>query len=169
MTTTLLWQSGAFRLWKSASGRWALPLQLANPNGLETVAGCPFFWMGLEDTTIEVLAHVGNVTLTGVFKPAQQRFKARPVIAASGVDQHAGHEAVVSINSGPATLSVPVPAGRTTIALTALDRPMLPAPATRPGDDPRTMLVGVRNLAFAFTPVSSPGAGVMEQEQPTGK
>jgi hypothetical protein len=145
--TTALWASSSFRLWKSTSGRWALPLRLETPYGIETVGESRFFWMGQATTTVEVLANCpGTIALSAAFVPGPalpSTSGCRLQVRTSG-----GVELEMVTTGGPKTLTLPVEAGRTTVWLTPLDRGVPP----QPGGDPRTLLLGVHELAFVFTP-----------------
>ena len=146
--TTDLWKGRAFRLWKSSSGEWALPLRLDTPYGIEHADGRPFFWMGEGETALEVLAHcAGTVSLSA-------DFVAGPDLASSPgcrlqVRTGSGRQFEVPISGGPQTLIVPLEAGRTTLWLTPLGKS---ASNPRAGGDPRTLLLLVRELAFRFAP-----------------
>jgi hypothetical protein len=149
--STELWAGQAFRLWKSSSGRWAVPLQLETPYGMESAEGRPFFWMGEGETTLEVLASCpGTVTLSGSFVAGP----AMPTSSAGRlqVRTSAGRHMEVPIAGGPKTLTVAVEAGRTSLWLRPLDRPVPRLAA--PQADPRTLLVAVHELGFGFTAAS---------------
>jgi hypothetical protein len=152
----LLWSGQTLQLWRAASRRWALPVTIRNPNGVEQLDGRPFFWVGSEAAEVEVLAGCpGKLTLSADFLPGPslpttmtRRLEART--------SH-GHRAEVVIEPGAGTVTVPIGTGRTTVLLRGLDR------STRvlgPGDDPRPLLVGVHGLRAAFRPdPNTPGRG----------
>jgi hypothetical protein len=139
----VLWENGSFQLWTPGPGPWAVVLRTDNPNGLETVDGKPFLWIGQGETRVLVLAgQAGRVTLAGEFRPG-----------VFGPDQH------VDVYAGPqrhATLAgpvgrqevrVPVEPGINEIRLVPRGRFVSPDPADR-----RLLVVGVRDLAVALDP-----------------
>jgi len=144
---TAVWAGSSFQLWKSPSGRWALPVRLETPYEIEKVGDRSFFWMGQAATTMEVLANCpGTIALSAAFLPG-------PCLPSTSgcrlqVKTSAGVQLEILMTGGPKTLTLPVEAGRTTVWLTPLDRPV-PLPS---GGDPRMLLLGVHELAFAFTP-----------------
>jgi hypothetical protein len=140
------WPRGKFQLWKRGEGAWALPLGVANPNGLESEEGRPYFWAGQGETTVEVLAGAaGDVTLRGDFSPG-------PSLPETGVRRlrvrtSGGFEDVFVTSGGPGEITVPVAAGKTTVTLEPLDRPSVPA---LPSGDARPLLLRVSDLSFRF-------------------
>jgi hypothetical protein len=155
----LVFAGESCRLWRGASPRWAVPLGVANPNGLERLGGQPFFWVGGPATRLDVLAGApGRLTLQATALPGpslpttRQR---RLLVRAPG-----GYEAEWRTEGGPLAVEVPVGPGRSTVWLECPDRP---APGTTANGDPRPLLVGLQGLEVSFTPaegdpVGSPGA-----------
>jgi hypothetical protein len=145
--TTAICAGSSFQFWKSPTGRWALPVRLETPYEIEMAGGRPFFWMGPVATAIEVLAICpGTITLSAAFEPGPclpSTSGCRLQVKTSGEVQWE-----MLMTGGPQTLTIPVEAGRTTVWLTPLDRPV----PVQPGGDPRALLLGVHEFAFTFTP-----------------
>jgi hypothetical protein len=141
------------QLWRAASAEWALPLALVSPNGLEWVDGGPYFWLGGPAARLDVLAGAaGRLTLRATLLPGPslpRALKRRVRVRTSG-----GFEAEHHTQGGPATIEVPVAAGRSAVWLECPDRPAAP-PA--PGGDPRPLLLGVQGLEVSFTPEAAGG------------
>jgi hypothetical protein len=135
-------------LWQADSRRWAVPLDVGNPNGLEVLNGLPFFWVGGPPTRLEMLAGTpGELILSARFRPGPGMPESAPLRLL--VRTSAGHEQHVETAAGEHRLAVPLPAGRTTISLQALDPPAPPAPGQA---DLRPMVLGVQGLALTFVP-----------------
>jgi hypothetical protein len=150
-----LWSGTLVQVWRADSPRWAVPLAVSNPNGLEVLDGAPFFWMGGGPTRIELLTGApGIVTLSAHFLPGPRlpgRKEWHLLLRSS-----ARHEQQSTIGGGTDAVSIPVPAGRTTLILEALDEPL---PLTPGQPECRPMVVGVQGLSFQFQPASPPTPG----------
>jgi hypothetical protein len=150
----LLWSGVACQLWRARSQRWALPLKIVNPNGLELLGGRPFFWVGGAATRIDVLAGCpGQLTLQATALPGP----ARPETQERRLSiRHGWESQTCATQGGPLTLVVRVPAGRSTILLEALDSPSV---ARTANGDPRPLLLGVQDLKMSFAPLCSMAGG----------
>jgi hypothetical protein len=141
----VLWENRSFQLWTPVPGPWAVVLRTDNRNGLETVDGKPFFWIGHGDTRLVVLAgQAGRLALgaefhPGVFGPDQRV----DVYGASG------RAATLVSRDGRQSVQVPVTHGITEVRLVPQGRFL-----SRHPTDPRLMVVGVRDLAASFEPSS---------------
>jgi hypothetical protein len=145
----LAWAGGPYQLWKVEAGQWALLTDVRNANGLERVNDQPFFWMGPGQTDIEVVAgSAGEVTLSArcMAGPSVTGTKERRLEIRSNGCTLCG---LTVRDETPLTLTIPVPAGKSTITLLALDRPTL---AMLPNGDRRTLVLGVAGLRLGFTP-----------------
>jgi hypothetical protein len=115
---------------------------VANPNGLEGTPQRRFFWIGEGATDVIIRSgRKGVVKLEGEFR-AGPSVAGKPtrdlLIMTSG-----GYEEVLELGTGPATLSIPVEAGRTRIQLIGMDSKNIPVMAN---GDPRPLLIGVDDL-----------------------
>jgi hypothetical protein len=150
---TLAWSNASFELWQMDSERWAFLERIDSPNGVEGEQRS-FLWLGNDPAKLEVTAggH-GYLTLRAQFSlgPSLPDVPLRRVKIAT----NHGHEEVVEIHGGGQAVTLPVPAGKTTISLVGLDRPTL---AQLPGGDRRALLVGVQGLSIGFSaqPMSLP-------------
>jgi hypothetical protein len=149
---SLAWSNASFELWQMDGICYAMLEGIENPNGIE--AGQSFFWLGTDAAKLEVTAgSQGYLTLRAQFSlgPSLPDVPVRRVKIAT----NHGHEEVVEIRGGSQALTLPVPAGKTTISLVGLDRPTL---AQLPGGDRRALLVGVQGLSIGFSsqPMSLP-------------
>jgi hypothetical protein len=158
----LAWAGDSYQLWQVTCLRshWALPLRLINPNGLETVDQQPFFWMGGPPTQVDVLAGApGTLKLHAVL----QAGPSLPTNAACRlrITTTDGFEHELRVIGGPQTMIIPLPAGRSTISLQALQQPN----EVVVGNDPRPMLIGVQGLEAMFEPAP---AVISEAECPRG-
>jgi hypothetical protein len=132
---------------------------VTNPNGLEGTPQRRFFWIGEGMTDVMIRSgRKGVVKLEGEFR-AGPSVAGKPtrdlLIMTSG-----GFEEVIELGTGPATLSIPVEAGRTRIQLIGMDSKNVPAMAN---GDPRPLLIGVDNLkvaGFADAGVPAPKCSV---------
>jgi hypothetical protein len=143
----LEWEGAWFQLWRARSPHWALPVVLTNANGLESLDGAPFFWVGGKPTALELVAGApGRVTLRGTFTPGP----GIPGVADRSLrlSTSAGYTRELHTTGGAFALTLPVPAGRSTISLQSLDEALGPTP----NGDSRPLLLGVRGLDLAFSP-----------------
>lgn len=118
---------------------------IVNPNGMEGTKERPFFWIGAGQTSVIVKSgRKGTLRLEGEFR-AGPSVAGKPnrdlLIMTSG-----GYEEVKELGTGPATLAIPVEAGRTRIQLIGLDTKVVSKMAN---GDPRPLLIGVDNLRVA--------------------
>lgn len=134
--------------WRPGGGAWAVIQKLQNSNGLETLDGQPFFWMGDAPTSLQVFAgQAGQLELRGTFilGPSLAGVSSRQVLIENGY----GYQEIIQLAAGEQRLALPVVAGQNTITLTALDRPNQ---ATLPNGDTRTLLLGVKKLSAQLLP-----------------
>jgi hypothetical protein len=154
----LAWSGGPYRLWEVERGQWALLSEIRNPNGLELIGGVPFFWMGKEESVLEVVAgSAGEVTLT-----------ARAQMGPSVTGRNTRHLQVrgsdgscrdlTTAEGSPFALTLPVPAGKSTITLVATDQPTV---AVLANGDCRTLLLGVEDLRLDLTPAAASAQSVL--------
>jgi hypothetical protein len=126
-----------------------------NPNGLERAQGKPFFWMGEDPTTIEVLAgRAGLVRFDADVIPGPS-IPTDPVRRVRAVTD-TGHSQTVVTRGGPLRIVLPVGKGRHDVRLYALDPPRITLP-----HDPRTLVVGLLGLTVSIEadpPVVPPAA-----------
>jgi hypothetical protein len=135
------WSSGPYRLLAPTRARWAVLGDIRNPYGLETFDAKPFFWMGPEPTTLEVLSGSdGILTLQAYFHPGPSVPSSRERRLLLTTDS--GHRREVQVGAGPATFRVPTSAGADRVVMQVLDQPTAPAPVR----DPRSLLLGVQDL-----------------------
>jgi hypothetical protein len=118
------------------------------PNGVETVNGKAFFWLGQEQTHVVLDANgVGNAELGFVptLGPSLPGVLQRHLLVMTGNRQ----ARVVDIEASPRVLIVvPVVRGRNDVVLQVLDRPTVEA---GPDADRRQLLLGVGDLAVSET------------------
>jgi hypothetical protein len=144
---TEIWTGESFRLSQTDGNDWALPWAIETPYPLQEANGHSPFWMGQGTTTLNILAgSPGLVTLGGTFHagPALPETALRRL----AVCTDAGQRLTFTTDGGQCTFTVRVPAGKSRILLTPLDRPTRAAP---PGDT-QMMLLGIQDLSFTFTP-----------------
>jgi hypothetical protein len=145
---TLLWSNSDYQLWKLDTSVGIVPLRLENQNGLETVDGERFFWIGQGDTILEVLTSTGGVLhLVGAFLPGPS------VTDRTGrkllVMTDAGYQSQLTLLGGNRSISLPVPAGATKITLRPLDKP---TKTVLPNGDTRPLILGVKGLTVRLDP-----------------
>jgi hypothetical protein len=143
---TLLWSNPSYQLWQTRSDHWAVPLRLANPNGIEP--GQPFFWIGPQPATLDVMAGCpGTLLLRGKLCLGPDGLKSH--LPQLSVSTRTGYKSTLAAAGGEASVCVPIPFGRSTIVLTAPDPPCR---AQSAGGDQRILLVGVQGLRVQFRP-----------------
>lgn len=133
----VLWNLGPYSLIQGGDQPWAIPVRLANPNGLgDWGEGRPRIWMGNGATEIDVLATApGHVEITADFEPGPSL----PPNAGRGlsVETSRGLHGEVVLSDRRLVIDVPVGAGSTVLRLTPRDA-ALPGPL--PNGDPRPLL-----------------------------
>ena len=116
---------------------------IENPNTIESWEGDPFFWAGRRDTVINLFAtKAGIAELTGTLMPGPSlvdKLKARLEIASP-----TGAKAEEDLDWGHFKIDVPVNAGLNTIFMQSI------GPTVAIPSDPRTMMVGFRNLQVSY-------------------
>lgn len=118
-----------------------------NPNGIELWAGEQGFWIGTEETKIQILApRRGRAVLAGEFIPGPSlpdQPSRRILISADG-----GYETTITIEkSGPYVYSIPVAAGMNQIIFRALDQPTI---TRQPNGDTRPLVLGIKGLRVSL-------------------
>jgi hypothetical protein len=113
----LEWANDAYQLWRTTGRTWALPTAFRSSIAPEHKDGRPFFWMGVEPVTLEVIAGCPTtLSLRGKVVAGPFRGPAGPA-----------WQLVISTDHGWATqlqgtgcdlaLDVPLPAGKTVLTL----------------------------------------------------
>ena len=113
--------------------------RIDNPNGVETVEGKQFLWIGGGPTVFHVRAErAGEMWLTGrvVLGPSVTGLPVRHL----RVSNDDGFSRTMAIVGGDQVFRVPVPAGTSRILITPLDPPHL---ARQPNGDARPLIVGI--------------------------
>jgi hypothetical protein len=116
--------------------------RIDNPNGVETVGGEQFFWIGQGETRLEIAARGrGQVQLhaTFVMGPSLPTTDVRRVRLTTDT----GYRAELALRSGPQFVTVPVSQPLTTVTLTALDAPTVTSTGHQ---EKRPLLLGVSGL-----------------------
>ncbi len=124
---------------------WIILSRIENPNGVENEEGKPFFWMGGGPTRLELWsgsAGMVEVALDAVLGPSIPNDVRRHI----RVESDEGVTETVDTVGGPVRFRLPIGAGKRTVTLTPLDPPAVVIP-----QDPRPLVVGIRNLTV--TPV----------------
>jgi hypothetical protein len=130
-----VWSNAGYVLWQRAPGCAPTILSVRNPNGLETLRGKPFLWLGGGETRLYV----------AVEESGMLRLRARFLIWGGDprevrrvrVRTASGHDEVVALRHGPGSIRVPVRAGIEEIRMMPEDSRVV-----SPGD-PRLISVGV--------------------------
>jgi hypothetical protein len=141
----IVWAQGPYALWRIPPAGGVFLKAVANPDGLESMNGRPFFWIGGGDTELDLVAtSAGEARLSG-------RFVRGPSLL-----EHADARLLISSTNGPdqtftiaqdgvRSFLVPVGAGDNRIHIRSLDRPgVTAAPA-----DTRPRLVGTEGLTVS--------------------
>jgi hypothetical protein len=119
----LAWSADPYRLWKVEGGSWVLLGEMKNVYGLGWANGLPFFWLGQGETDLDILTgSAGEVTLTGrcLAGPSLTGPKTRRLqVRSSDGSRHD----LTTEEGSLFSLTLPVPAGKSTITLVATDRP----------------------------------------------
>ena len=124
---------------------------LLNPNGLEGTPAKRFLWVGGGATTLTVRSGKPNVLeISADFRPGPTF--AGPMERRVLVRNSDGFEEVHSLPPGPGRIRVPIPAGRSTVQILALDPANL---STNPNGDPRPLIVGFSDFTASFGPSSA--------------
>jgi hypothetical protein len=147
----VIWSIGEYTLAKPVQAPWAVPVQIKNENGLESLKGHPFFWMGKGDTYITVLAsESGLVSIEADFHagPSLPGQPSRQLLVMAGSTYHRQ----ISLTNGPATIAIPVQAGQTQIVLRPLDRATVDRLSS---GEQRPLVLGADNMTMHLsnTPV----------------
>ena len=125
-----------------------------NPNGIEQVAGLPFFWIGGPATVVRVAtAGAGEIDLAADVIGGPSRAAGAPPPRLRVSVPAVGLVREVTVAGGAWTLRVPVAAGATAISLEALDAPTV---VQQTNGDRRPLLIGVSNLR-ASSPAAADG------------
>jgi hypothetical protein len=146
-THTLLWSNTVYQLWKPAGPYWLVPLKLENKYGLEQLGGEPFFWMGQEDTSIQLIASrsgIASLNASFILGPAEPDRPTRTLLVSNG----AGYSQRLLLTSGARDILLPVRAGPNTITLRVLEPPTNPRYSN---GDPRLLMLGVQRLQLAMS------------------
>jgi len=137
-----IWSIGEYTLAKPVQAAWVVPVQIKNKNGLESLKGHPFFWMGKGDTYITVLAsESGLVSIEAEFQagPSLPGQSSRQLLVIAGSTYHRH----ISLANASATIAVPVQAGQTQIVLRPLDRVTVDSLSS---GEQRPLLIGAYNM-----------------------
>lgn len=119
-------------------------IRVSNPNGMETLDGKPFFWMGGGPTLLDVESPAdGEITLRfeshpGPSHPESSWRHLRIAIP--------GWEAIVAVEAGEVRIKTPVKRGENEIALEILEKPTA---FSLPNGDIRPLMLGVLGLSIA--------------------
>jgi len=156
----LLWSSQVYRLWKPAKQDWAIIADITNPNGLETINGKPFFWMGGDQTVLTIVSkrnqrvHLRGDAAMGPGLPGNPRRYVR-------IETSTGHQTEVIIEAGPFDIELPIAEGKSTVGITVLDKPTV---LRQPSGDTTPLVLGVKGLHILISQAlgasSSPTHGV---------
>jgi len=142
--SSLVWAGGPYYLWNLKKDRWIKLTGIKNRNGLETIDGQPFFWIGKSDTEIHLLStRNGTAVIHGDFilGPSLPDKPDRHLLVLTDK----GYQSYITISkNGPHSISVPIHIGKVRIILRPLDRPSV---AVTGNNDPRPLLLGVRRLS----------------------
>lgn len=163
----LAWSGGPYRLWQPKDSDWALITNIENANGIEQLDGKRFLWVGNGPTVIHVLAaHSGVLQLSAdlLLGPSLPDQPTRQLQVQVGNVQL---QIMVAENAHQ-VLALPIIAGNNSITLTPLDKPSV---AVTNGNDPRPLLLGVKDLAVVLQPTSANTIGQLllsDIENPNG-
>jgi hypothetical protein len=139
----VVWNRGAYTLWRIPTSGTAFLRQVMNPNGAERINGHSYYWIGQGDTELDVFAtSAGEATFSGRFvlgPSLPDRPGRRLLIVAAGETERP----VTITQGGDQSFSFPLRAGENRIAIRPLDRPTV---AVTGGGDTRPLLLGVEGL-----------------------
>jgi Dolichyl-phosphate-mannose-protein mannosyltransferase len=119
--------------------------EMSNPNGLETIDGEPFMWLGGGDTLIYIASPrdgVADLAASFIAGPSVTGSPERRLVLKAA----AGVTTTTILANGPQVLQVPLRAGTNEIALRCLDKASV---AKLPNGDTRPLILGVRGLRVA--------------------
>jgi hypothetical protein len=138
----LVWSGGPYHLWETDIRRGATITAITNAGGVQQLDGERFFWMGQDNTTLDVFAqkrgvlHLMATFLPGPSVPDQA---GRQLL----VMTDAGYRSQFTLIGGDQSISLPVPAGNTKVTLRSLDKPTTTAASN---GDPRPLILGVKGV-----------------------
>jgi hypothetical protein len=138
---TLVWRAGAFRLWDTGGGSWAIVTDIENPNGVDRVTERPVLWLGGGTTRLQVIARRELcLGFSGTMIPGPQvsRPDGRTLLVHSSI----GPPSTITMAAGTNRFVVPLPPGARVFYLPPQVLPDRPA-----GDsDPRPLVAGLTDL-----------------------
>ncbi|MDM8542680.1 hypothetical protein QUF90_16520 [Desulfococcaceae bacterium HSG9] len=117
--------------------------KIQNHNGLETVEGEPFFWIGKGDTEIRLLSSIhGTAEISAEFfgGPSLPEKPYRRLLVLTDRDYESE---IVILKNGHLAIPFPVRKGENRIILRPLDKPTVDV---HPNGDTRPLLVGVKGM-----------------------
>lgn len=134
-----IWSDGVFSLVSAAQ---AQIVDIANPNGLETLGGQRFAWIGPEPTVIRVsVPKDGSYLIRATAFIAGASIPGKP---ASMIAVQAGSEtSTIAVDSKTPGIPIDLKKGENVIRLWGLDRPTL---SKLPNGDTRTLLLGIQGM-----------------------
>ena len=119
---TLVWRAGAFRLWDTVGGSWAIVTDIENPNGVDRTDQKPFLWLEGGTTRLHVISR-GQTCLgiTGKLVPGPQ--VSRPIGRTLLIQSTFGPPRTIALTAGTNRFVVPLSPGASEIDLIPQDRP----------------------------------------------
>ena len=152
----VVWQNSYFVLWRLPTSGASILVGVANPNGIERLNGRSFYWIGQDETIIDVLATADGVAalsasfLRGPSLPNAPYRRLR-IATASGESR-----TFTIARDGAQSLIVPVRRGRNRLVVRPLDTPTVLYP--------RPLLVGMEGLSVSVG--AAPGSETVPPEIP---
>ena len=113
---TLVWRAGAFRLWDTVGGSWAIVTDIENPNSVDCTDQRPLLWLGGGTTRLHVVARGETcVGVTGKLVPGPQ--VSQPIGRTLLVQSTFGPPRTIALTAGTNRFVASLPPGASEIDL----------------------------------------------------